>query len=386
MPSSRVWLVVSGVFLWAVLAFINAKALAANAVANSASTATTHQTIKVEWYRPAIAESLSNDRARVFIRGKTMPGNHIAIGAEAYSFKSQTNYSKLSAKDLNATPAKVDADKNGNFQIEMTLPYTAVQISMIVSNNISQSRTIILLLHVAKNRVQVNVKTAAWNLWHVYIGPTFKLFNIDQSNSIGSQKISSTLLGSTVDGQYNFRKNYFATASITSVQGVGSLPTTGDITFSDFELALGVSRNFSTKWWKALNKSINLSDISASSPFLIRNSSSAYVFETATVNKLALTFTGSFEGNRFFDSAVSFGLAYGLLNSSQFSSSPGEIDGILDYQVTHQLASQFYLLGDLTEEYDAYSFSSYDLPSSASITTSLGQFITTVTAAIAYKF
>ena len=373
MPSSRVWFV-SSVVLCAALSFFNSKAFAATAATN------------VEWYKPAIAESLSNNRARVFIRGKTMPGNRIAVGTEAYSFKSQTNYSKLTAKDLNATPATVVADKKGNFQIEVTLPYTAVQISMIVSNNISQSRTIILLLHVAKNRVQVNVKTIAWNLWHVYVGPTFKLFNVSESSSLASQKISSALLGSTIGGQYSFRKNYFATASVTSVQGVGSLPTSGDFTFSDFELALGVSHDFNTKWWKNLRKSINLSYINASSPFLIRNASSSYIFETAALNKLALTLTGAFDSNRFFDSAVSIGLAYGLLNSSQFNSAPGEIGAILDYQVTHQLASQFFLLGDLTEEYDTYSFSNYDLPSSTSITNSMSQFITTATVAIAYKF
>ncbi len=342
--------------------------------------------IKVEWYTPVIMQSLANNRARVLIRGKTTPGNRASIGANAYSFKSQTNFSTLAPQYLNVTPSRAIADKNGNFQINMTLPYSAVQIPVVVTDSNGQSQTIILLLHVERNRIQVNVKTMAWNLWRVIVGPTFKFYNMNESNSLVSSKVSSTLLGSTVAGEYNFHRNYLAAFSLTSMQGVGSLPTTGDFTFSDFEVALGVSRRFKTKWFKKLRKSVELSYTNASSPFLVRNSSSAYVFYTAALNKLAVTFTGAFGSGDYFNSAVSFGLLYGLLNSSKFTSNPGELGAILNYRIVHDLDSQFYILGDLGAEYDMYSFSSFDPPSSSTLTNSMNQLVGTANVAIACKF
>ncbi len=340
---------------------------------------------KIQWYRPLIVNTLQNNHARVLIAGKTSPGNQVVIGAEAYSYRSQTDSSKLSPRDLAVSPAKAIADKDGVFQIALNLPYTAVQIPVIISDDKNQTSTIILLMHVEKNHVHVNVKTVARNRWRVYVGPAFKFFDVNESNSIATTSASSSLLGSTVGGRYQFRSNTYALASINSVEGVGSA-SGNQFTYNDFEVSLGVGRKIKTRWLKNWDKAIEVDYTNASSLFIVRDASSNFVFETAALNKLAAEFTVSYDNTARVTSTIGAGLEYGLLNSAKFDSSPGMTGGFLNYQISYRLDSQFFALGNLSAEYENYSFSNYDTPTATTISTSMSQIIGTATASIGFEF
>ena len=218
----------------------------------------------------------------------------------------------------------------------------------------------------------------------LFVGPTNKQMDVSESNPVGTPQISADLKGLTASGEFEFKRRYFGLVSIISANGVAA--ATNPISWNNFGVSMGIGRIVQTHWFQNWHKSIELTYTQIGSPFLTTDPTGNLIFQTATLKKLAFEVTGSYYLTDRLTTMLGLGLLYGRLYSSKMNGTPGVIGGLLRLQLTFQLSSRFFALGEISGEHETYSYSSLNQQSGKPMSSSSVQNVTNATAGIGYVF
>ncbi len=341
----------------------------------------------IQWYQPTIKQTTDATHSWVQLSGQANPGTKIQLESGTVAIYGGKKVRDLSFKELGIKSSDIILRPNGEFKFFMNLPYANIEIPIAATTTRGYTQHYILLMDVTKRSVKItsgNV-TEPPTKWYANIGPVLKLFSWSQSNSTFSWKNSFAIFGSTVGLGHAINHKNHISLTLTSAQGVGSLPTGANVTFSDFEYALDYTHTLS---WQPIQRVKIASDFGytlGNLPFFIRNASSNYAFQTATGNNLTLGLTGSFGRSRLGES-VGIGLVYGIVNASGINSTSNLMGGYAKYALAYRLSFPFYLFGDFLAQYETYGFSAYDTPTSKDLKNSINQTIFSTDAGIQCRF
>jgi hypothetical protein len=94
----------------------------------------------IRWYKPKIESSRKPHRFRAVLSGKTSPGTQIEIASDEISILTHAeNIEVIGANEI-MSEKSVNADKNGNFFLNLEMPLGIVQLPIEVKFSVAESK------------------------------------------------------------------------------------------------------------------------------------------------------------------------------------------------------------------------------------------------------